>query len=196
MASSCKGLPERRQQNSRTVQRPCKVSHHLNIAWTRNLARKHICASIHVYIYLGNQLTFRNVVPCVTIITARIVVPHCLLHRQPTAILCTAVSACMPRFHLTTGPESQLCGSEFVCCAQVRLDVDEEGVIQAAFADAPLQQLPVPLVLKPAGKAEYFDVCPLPACPLISLHTLRVLLSGYKLCLSVSSSAQGSSPPS
>lgn len=41
---------------------------------------------------------------------------------------------------------------------QVRLDVDAGGSAQAAFAEAPGLKLPVPLVLQPAFKAEYFDV--------------------------------------
>lgn len=34
----------------------------------------------------------------------------------------------------------------------------EGGEIKAAFAEVPVHRLPVPLVLKPAAKAEYFDV--------------------------------------
>ena len=43
---------------------------------------------------------------------------------------------------------------------QVRLEVRAEGIVRAAFAEAPMHRLVTPLVLKPAAAAEYFDVRP------------------------------------
>ena len=41
---------------------------------------------------------------------------------------------------------------------QVRLEVGTDGQISAAYAEAPGHRLQLPLELKPALKAEYFDV--------------------------------------
>ncbi len=54
---------------------------------------------------------------------------------------------------------------------QVRLDVEIDGQVQAAYAEAPGHKLSVPLQLSPAVKAEYFDVSPL--CDITLSHLSR-----------------------
>ena len=45
---------------------------------------------------------------------------------------------------------------------QARLEVGTDGAVQAAYAEAPGHKMAVPLLLRPATKAEYFDVSSAP----------------------------------